>query len=297
MLRIAKCLPMPTSSSTLADLVRLLRGRRTVVLTGAGVSTESGIPDYRGPTTRGTARTPIRYHEFVERAEARTRYWSRSALGWPRIRTAEPNDGHRALALLEEAGRSSGVITQNVDGLHQAGGSRRVVELHGSLARVRCLDCGDDTSRAAVQERLLALNPSWRARSAELAPDGDADLPEGAVAAFTVPDCTRCGGVLKPDVVFFGETVPPDRVEAAWALYETADVLLVAGSSLTVYSGYRFVLRAAKDGVPVVIVNLGPTRGDAKAAHRLDGRTGHVLPRLAHALVHGYAFTPHTPTA
>ncbi len=286
-----------SSSSTLTDLVHVLRGRRLVTLTGAGVSTESGIPDYRGPETRDKERNPIRYREFVEQPAARRRYWSRSAIGWPRIDRARPNDGHRALAHLEDVGLLSGIITQNVDGLHQAGGSQRVVELHGSLARVRCLDCNAETSRLDVQERLLARNPSWQTRSAELAPDGDAEVPASAEAAFQVPACTACGGVLKPDVVFFGESVPPGRVEAAWTLYETADVLLVAGSSLTVYSGYRFVLRAAKDGVPVVIVNLGPTRGDAKAVHCLSGRTGHVLPRLAQALTHGYALTPHTPAS
>ena len=263
----------------------MLRGRRVVVLTGAGCSTESGIPDYRGPETRRRARNPIQYRAFVTDPAARTRYWARSAVGWQRVAQARPNAGHYALARMEAAGLVHGLITQNVDGLHYAAGSRRVVELHGALAHVRCLGCGAAELRAGLQRRLLALNPGWTARPpAEIAPDGDAELDPPWEQTFRVPACLRCGGVLKPDVVFFGENVPRPVVDDAWTLLGEGDALLVAGSSLAVYSGYRFVRGAAKEGKPVAIVNLGPTRGDADAALRVDGRTGDVLPALAEAL-------------
>lgn len=271
--------------SSFADLVALLRGRRVVVLSGAGCSTESGIPDYRGPETRRRARQPIRYNAFMADADARTRYWARSTIGWPRFSEARPNAGHVALAHLEQAGVVRGVITQNVDRLHQAAGSRRVVELHGALADVRCLGCGDLESRTLFQQRLLALNPAWDLQQVEIAPDGDAELAAGQAHRFHVPGCRRCSGVLKPDVVFFGENVPRARIDAAWQLFEEGEVLLVVGSSLAVYSGYRFVLRAAKEGRPVAVVNLGPTRGDAHAAVRVNARLGDVLPRLADALL------------
>ncbi len=261
--------------------VDALAGRRLAVLTGAGCSTESGIPDYRGPGTLARARNPIQYREFVRSAEARKRYWARSLLGWPRVRAARPNPAHRALAALESAGVATGLITQNVDRLHHAAGSRCVVELHGALERVRCLGCGAVTDRAAVQERLLALNPDWPARSAALAPDGDADLPAQLVAGFRVAGCPACGGDLKPDVVFFGESVPRATVDAAAALVDSAGALLVVGSSLAVFSGYRFARRAGERGIPVVIVNLGGTRADSLAAARVDGRAGEVLPVIA----------------
>lgn len=294
-------------------LAALLRGRRSVVLSGAGCSTESGIPDYRGEGSPRRKRSPIRYGEFVGSPEVRRRYWARSTVGWPRMAGARPNAGHRALARLEGTGMVAGVITQNVDGLHQAGGSRRVLELHGSLADVLCLGCGAVEGRDALQERILALNPGWseavgtRERDlvapglegapeaaeaadgerdrVELAPDGDAEVSGRAVREFRVPVCLRCGGVLKPDVVFFGENVPRPRVERAWSLYEEADVLLVVGSSLQVYSGRRFTQRAGKEGRPVAVVNLGPTRADEVARVRVEGRTGEVLPRLADLLL------------
>lgn len=264
------------------DLVELARGRRVVALTGAGCSTESGIPDYRGPTAR--PRTPMQHREFVDKADMRRRYWARSLVGWPRLAEARPNAGHAALAELEAAGVIEGVITQNVDSLHHKAGSREVVELHGALARVRCLECGDLTSRDALQERLLAANPAFSAHLTDVAPDGDAEL--GVVvddAGFEVVACERCAGVLMPDVVFFGGSVPRDTLDAAWALFDRAQLLLVAGSSLTVFSGYRFVRRAAERGVPVAIVNLGPTRGDPHAQLRIDERCGIVLPQLARA--------------
>ena len=276
----------------LATLVDLFRGRRIVALSGAGCSTESGIPDYRGPETATRVRNPIRYQEFVGSESARVRYWSRSMIGWPRLRSARPNDGHRALARLEAAGLLQGIITQNVDGLHQAAGSRRVVELHGTLERVRCLSCDEVVLRAEYQERLSWVNAAWVERysvrsgpgDAEMAPDGDAELPAEAVQLFRVPACDRCGGVLKPDVVFFGENVPSETVGQAWSLYEEGDVLLVVGSSLTVYSGRRFLYRAEKERMPVAIVNLGPTRGDDIAVVKIDAPLGEILPALAVAL-------------
>ena len=269
-----------STSAAIRSLASLMRGRRTVVLSGAGISTESGIPDYRGPDGSLRARKPMTYQQFVGSEQARRRYWARSAVGWERVASARPNAGHRALAAMEAAGHVGGVITQNVDGLHQAAGSRRVLELHGALADVRCLSCGSVERRDTYQDRLLRANPGWDAQPGRAAPDGDVDLAPGVDSGFSVPGCRACGGVMKPDVVFFGENVPRGRVDAAFAMVDQAQVLLVAGSSLAVFSGFRFVERAAKDGTPVAIVNRGQTRGDAMAAVRLEGRLGDVLPRL-----------------
>ncbi len=268
------------------ELLDVLRGRRVVALTGAGCSTESGIPDYRGLDTPPRARPPMQHREFVDKPDARRRYWARSVLGWPRLAAAEPNAGHRALARLEAAGAIAGVITQNVDGLHGRAGSREVVELHGALARVRCLACGHVIARDELQRRLLALNPAWpeRARTVAIAPDGDADLSDELVAGFEVAACDACEGVVMPDVVFFGGSVPRPTLDAAWALFDRAETLLVVGSSLAVFSGYRFVRRAAERGVPVAIVNRGPTRGDDLAAIRVDARAGELLTAVADAL-------------
>ncbi|MGK4004664.1 NAD-dependent protein deacetylase [Sorangium sp. So ce1036] len=272
------------AADRLDDLVALVRGRRLVALTGAGCSTESGIPDYRGPETRRRARNPIQGREFSRSAEIRQRYWARAVLGWERFSRAEPNPAHRALARLEQGGLLDGLITQNVDGLHHAAGSRRVIELHGTLSEVGCLACGAVEPRAAVQARLLARNPGWLRLAADLAPDGDADLPAEHVARFHAPPCLRCDGPLKPRVVFFGENVPRPVVDAAFALVDAADALLVVGSSLAVYSGYRFVLRAAERGIPVAMINLGSARGEELSALKIDAMAGHVLPRLAEAL-------------
>lgn len=274
------------------ELLEILRGRPVVALVGAGCSTESGIPDYRGPDGSLRNRKPMQYGEFVGSRAARTRYWARSAVGWRRVSRARPNDAHRALARLESDGVLCGVITQNVDGLHQEAGSRRVVELHGSLAWVRCLECDDRVLRADHQRRLMELNPGWmegalagKTGRPEPAPDGDAALTGDAVEGFVVPGCRVCDGVLKPDVVFFGENVPRDTVDGAWALFDEAEVLLVAGSSLTVFSGRRFVYRAVERELPIAVVNLGPTRADEVATVKVEERLGSVLPVVADQLV------------
>ena len=257
----------------------LLRGRPLVVLTGAGLSTDSGIPDYRGPGS--VPRRPMTYQEFCSGADARQRYWARVHVGFGKFRGAEPNDGHRALTRLDPAL----LITQNVDGLHESAGQRRLVALHGRISDVICLGCRDQTPRAALEQRLAALNPGWREEHADLVlrPDGDVEVEDWA--GFVVADCERCGGVLKPDVVFFGENVPKSRVERCYAavdaLAETGGALLVAGSSLAVMSGLRFVRRAAKAGTPVVIVNRGETRGDPFATYRVDRGCSEFLQALA----------------
>ena len=274
------------TTDVVEQLVQLARGRRIVALTGAGCSTESGIPDYRGIDTPPRTRPPIQHKEFVDHADGRQRYWARSMLGWPRLAGAQPNAAHHALVAMERAGVLAGLITQNVDGLHGAAGSRDAVELHGAIGRVRCLACGELTTRAELQIRLAAANPAWaaRAHAAAIAPDGDADLPDALVADFAVVACATCGGVLMPDVVFFGGNVPRTTLDAAWAAFDRAELLLVVGSSLTVFSGYRFVRRAAERSVPVAIINRGPTRGDPHATILIDARAGDALPVLARAL-------------
>jgi NAD-dependent SIR2 family protein deacetylase len=258
----------------------LLRRGRLVVLTGAGLSTDSGIPDYRGPGS--VARQPMTYQEFVSGPAARQRYWARSHLGWSRMRVASPNAGHRALAALDP----ELVITQNVDGLHEAAGSRRLVALHGRIADVICLSCRRTSSRAALATRMVSANPGYAAAHGDAAtrPDGDVELDD--TAGFVVPDCERCDGVLKPDVVFFGENVPPPRVQQCFDAVDALtpdDALVVVGSSLTVMSGLRFVRRVAKAGVPVVIANRGATRGDDLATSRLEAGCSEFLTALAAA--------------
>jgi len=277
-------LPAPDATAAVDTLFQLLRGRRTVVLTGAGCSTESGIPDYRGAGTRARARNPIQHREFLTRPETRARYWARSLLGWPRFSSARPNAAHHALAELERGGHVPGLITQNVDRLHHAAGSARVIELHGALARVRCLDCDALEARVALQERLLALNPDFAHQVLELRPDGDAELSSELLSSFHVPACLRCGGTLKPDVVFFGDNVPAPTVEAAFSLVEEGEALLVVGSSLAIFSGYRFLVRASQRRMPIAILNIGECRGVELADVRVEARAGDVLPRLAEAL-------------
>ena len=273
---------MTTTATHLDALASLLAGRRTAVLSGAGLSTDSGIPDYRGPLTRLVPRTPVQYDDFVRSADARRRYWARASRGWARVAGARPNAGHDALARMEAAGLVAGTVTQNVDGLHQAAGAGRVVDLHGRLDRIVCLGCAAVVPRADVQARIEALNPGWTASApARVAPDGDADVSD---AGFVAPACPACGGPLKPDVVFFGESVPKPRVAEAARIVSDADVLLVVGSSLTVYSGYRFVRQAEAEGTAVAIVTLGETRGHRHATVAVDAPLGDVLPALADAL-------------
>ncbi|QIK72039.1 NAD-dependent protein deacetylase [Propioniciclava coleopterorum] len=268
--------PRPADLAALADA---LAGRTWAALTGAGVSTDSGIPDYRGPDARPT--NPITYGDFLKRPESRRRYWFRSMMGYRSFGVADPNDGHRALARLGVP-----VITQNVDALHERAGSADVIDLHGLIDRVVCLGCGALSARGVLQRRLEDANPGVHgvipAGSAELRPDGDADIADPD--DFVVPACERCGGVLKPDVVFFGETVPKPRVEASFARVDAADALVVAGSSLTVMSGLRFARHAARTGKPVLIINHGPTRADDLAALKLDAGTSATLTALADAL-------------
>lgn len=263
-------------------LVELLRRHSAVVLSGAGCSTDSGIPDYRGPAgSLRKGREPIRFQEFMRSEASRARYWARSMVGWPKFSRSRPNAAHGALADLERAGVVQGVITQNVDELHQAAGSRSVVDLHGRLSQVICMSCGEIEARDAVQDRLRALNPDFAATADHYVADGDAELPEGAEEGFRVAPCAGCGGVLKPHVVFFGENVPRDRLDRAWSLFHRGELLLVVGSSLTVFSGRRFVLRARDEGKPVVIVNVGPTRGDEDATCKVEAQLGTVLPHVA----------------
>ncbi len=268
---------------SLADF--LAPHRRLFVLTGAGCSTESGIPDYRDVEGEWKHRQPMKYQEFIGSAAARRRYWSRSLIGWRRIDEAQPNAAHLALHRLEEGGRLRCLVTQNVDRLHSKAGSRRSIDLHGRLDRVECLACHVTYRRDVFQGELQRLNPGWRVTAAEIRPDGDADLGEQDESTFQVPDCMRCGGVLKPGVVFFGETIPKRRVERAFKALDEADAVLVAGSSLMVYSGYRFVRQAAKGGVPVAILNLGRTRGDGEASLKISRRCGEILPALAARLM------------
>lgn len=266
-------------------LRRLILGKRVAVLTGAGVSTDSGIPDYRSPGR--PPRRPIQHQEFVASEAWRRRYWARSVVGWPRFRRAEPSLVHRSIAALERHVELTALVTQNVDRLHQRAGSSRVIELHGALAEVRCLRCGALEARDGLQERLLALNPvlgrmqDEDAVDFETRPDGDVELSGEAIERFVVAGCVGCGGVLMPNVVFFGGSVEKPIVEASYAAVEGSDALLVLGTSLAVFSGYRFVKRAHERAIPVAIVNRGPTRGDPLATLRLDGALAEILPAIA----------------
>jgi len=284
------------TSQSVDTLASLLMEHPCVVLSGAGCSTESGIPDYRGPDGSLRERQPIRYQDFMESEPARTRYWARSMIGWPRFARSRPNAAHAALASLEAAGFVRGVITQNVDGLHQAAGSRTVVDLHGKLSEVRCMACDRVTSRDEMQCRLLALNPRFGMSADRYIADGDAELPSGSERGFRVPACEACGGILKPHVVFFGENVPKERLARTWNVFAHGALLLVVGSSLTVFSGRRFVLRAVQERMPVVVANLGPTRADDVAICKVEERLGFTLPRLVEALGVGRLTTPGTAT-
>ncbi|MCW2131819.1 NAD-dependent protein deacetylase [Arthrobacter sp. VKM Ac-2550] len=260
--------------------ITAMAGRPLAVLTGAGLSTDSGIPDYRGPDS--VPRSPMTYQQFVSDELLRRRYWARNHVGWRHMHRAEPNAGHLALAALEHAGMMTGLITQNVDRLHEDAGSINVIDLHGRFDKVICLQCRRVIDRSGLADRLEALNPGWPDSSADpgdVAPDADADV--GDTANFVIADCEVCGGMLKPDFVYFGENVPKDRVAAAYAMVDRAEALLVAGSSLTVMSGLRFVRHAAKTGKPVVIINRGSTRGDELATVKLEASLSESLKTLA----------------
>lgn len=278
---------MTTASATAADpaglaaLADFVAGaRRLVVITGAGLSVASGIAAYRDAGGQWQHPPPVLWPDFARDPRVRRRYWGRSLVGWPRFAAAHPNDGHRALAGLEASGRVAAVITQNVDGLHQRAGSRVVTDLHGRLDTVRCLGCGARLARAGLQVELEALNPGWRPTVEAAGPDGDARLADADYARVVVPDCRDCGGMLRPDVVFFGEALVPATASAAAASAAAADALLVVGSSLTVYSGFRLVRDAAARGTPVAALGLGRTRADDVMAIRVVADSVTALPAL-----------------
>ena len=276
---------MGRTEPTVCDLLTLLAGRRVAVLSGAGISTDSGIPDYRGPDSPPT--NPMTIAQFTGDPVFRQRYWARNHIGWRHMADTAPNIGHLGVAALEAAGVVTGVITQNVDLLHTKAGSRHVVDLHGSYATVVCLSCGQSLSRASLDEQLEQLNPGFIDRAGRLggiavAPDADAVVTD--TASFRFVDCRHCGGILKPDIVYFGESVPKERVAQAYSMVDDAEALLVAGSSLTVFSGYRFVRHAAARGVPVAIVNRGPTRGDELADVKIAGGCSPTLALMASEL-------------
>ena len=256
---------------------------RLFVLTGAGCSTASGIPDYRDEKGAWKHKPPVQFHDFVVSLATRQRYWARSLVGWARVAAASPTAAHQALARLERSGAVSALVTQNVDGLHQKAGSEMVIDLHGRLDTVRCLECGATISRAAVQDELVARNPRWSGLNAVKAPDGDAQL-EGPFDDVVIPECRACGGTLKPDVVFFGENVPKARVAGCYQALAGADGVLVVGSSLMVFSGYRFCLAAAEMGKKVALVNRGKTRADDMAHLKVEGDCGDVLQDLLRRL-------------
>lgn len=270
-----------TATSQLAESVA--SGATLAVLTGAGCSTASGIPDYRNDQGDWKHARPVTYQDFVADPAIRQRYWARSMLGWPRMSAARPSDAHRALTALQSAGQVERLITQNVDGLHQAAGSRCVIDLHGRLDEVKCLSCATVTSRAEWQALIAERNPQWQdtVHSVRDAPDGDAIIENADYASFDVPDCPVCSGIVKPEVVFFGENVPRQRVDDAFAAVAAADALLVAGSSLMVFSGFRFAKRCHELGKPLYIVNRGVTRADALASEKLDGDIGETLTEIA----------------
>ena len=265
----------------LDEATAVLRGRRIAVLTGAGISTDSGIPSYRGDGA--VPRTPMTISQFVDDETYRKRYWAGSQLGWDRFAALAPNDGHRALARLERAGIVGGVMTQNVDGLHQRAGSRKVVELHGSNDRVRCLACGQLYSRGAIGQKLVHENP-WLTEVDQrvLGPDGDVAVTR--LDDLQVPDCTVCGGVLRPDIVYFGEFIPAAKSVQAKGLIRSAGALLIVGSSLAVNSGIRLLDQAVRLGLPVVVINRGPTKGDARASVKIDAGASGALGALADRL-------------
>ncbi|CAO2629395.1 NAD-dependent protein lipoamidase sirtuin-4, mitochondrial [Lemmus lemmus] len=288
----------PLDPEKIKELQRFITlSKKLLVMTGAGISTESGIPDYRSEKVGLYARTdrrPIQHIDFIRSAPVRQRYWARNFVGWPQFSSHQPNPAHWALSNWEKLGKLHWLVTQNVDALHSKAGSQRLTELHGCMHRVLCLKCGEQTPRRVLQERFQVLNPSWSAEAQGVAPDGDVFLTEEQVRSFQVPSCDRCGGPLKPDVVFFGDTVNPDKVDFVHRRVKEADSLLVVGSSLQVYSGYRFILTAREKKLPIAILNIGPTRSDDLACLKLDSRCGELLPLIDPHL--GMEF-PLSPTA
>ena len=282
---VSPAAPSDGDPETLISIRSLLAGKRIALLTGAGLSTDSGIPDYRGPDS--PPRSPMTYQEFVGDPANRQRYWARNHIGWSRLRHADPNEGHRAAAEMERRGLLSGVITQNVDRLHEDAGSFNVVDLHGRYDQVVCLKCRRTYSRSLLAAVLEELNPGFLEEATqsglvEMAPDADSTVEDQAlISSFVVALCPACSGTLKPDFVYFGENVPRERVERSYAIVDDAAALLVAGSSLTVMSGLRFVRHAAKHGKPVVIINRGETRGDDRATIKLDAGVSEALTWLA----------------
>jgi len=272
-----------TRRAALETLAGLVSEGGVLVLTGAGVSTESGIPDYRDERGEWKRSPPMQYREFVGSEARRRRYWARSLLGFKVLGSAQPNLAHRSLAELERRGLLAGIVTQNVDGLHQAAGALHVIDLHGRIDRVVCLSCGAGRARASLQAELEALNPVWAARAGVIAPDGDADPGAADDSEFRVVAC-ECGGILKPDVVFFGENVPKERVAGAMAGLEAARSLLVVGSSLMVFSGYRLARAAARLGRPIAVVNRGHTRADALCGVKVEAEAGLALARVTELL-------------
>ncbi|KAM5188373.1 NAD-dependent protein lipoamidase sirtuin-4, mitochondrial isoform 1-T2 [Callospermophilus lateralis] len=284
----------PLDPEKVKELQRFISlSKKLLVMTGAGISTESGIPDYRSEKVGLYARTdqkPIQHGDFVRSAPIRQQYWARNFVGWPRFSSHQPNPAHWALSNWEKLGKLHWLVTQNVDALHTKAGSQRLTELHGCMHRCRksslnvamvlCLNCGEQTPRGVLQERIKLLNPTWNAEAQGLAPDGDVFLSKEQVQSFQVPSCVRCGGLLKPDVVFFGDTVNPDKVNFVHRRVKEADSLLVVGSSLQVYSGYRFILTAREKKLPIAILNIGPTRSDDLACLKLNSRCGELLPLI-----------------
>ncbi|WP_440711294.1 NAD-dependent protein deacetylase [Herbiconiux sp. YIM B11900] len=272
----------PALDDAVREAAQILEGKRVVVLTGAGVSTDSGIPDYRGEGA--PPRNPMTFDQFLASASYRKRYWAGSHLGWRMFDAAAPNDTHRILAELEDAGVVNGVVTQNVDGLHARAGTRHLVDLHGSMDRVNCLSCGQTFARASIAERISTANP-WLTEPelVRMAPDGDADVAE--YEAFEVPACTVCGGVLKPDVVFFGEFVPTEKFAEAASMVASSEAMLIAGSSLVVNSGIRLLEQARRRKLPIVIVNRGLTKGDNRATLKIDAGAAETLTALAARLL------------
>ncbi|XP_037366946.1 NAD-dependent protein lipoamidase sirtuin-4, mitochondrial isoform X2 [Talpa occidentalis] len=274
----------PPDPEKVKELQRFISlSKRLLVMTGAGISTESGIPDYRSEKVGLYARTdrrPIQHRDFVRSAPIRQRYWARNFVGWPQFSSHQPNPAHWALSNWERLGKLYWLVTQNVDALHSKAGSRRLTELHGCMHRVLCLDCGEQIPRGVLQERFEVLNPTWSVEAHGVAPDGDVFLTDEQVQSFQVASCARCGGPLKPDVVFFGDTVNHDKVDFVHRRVKEADSLLVVGSSLQVYSGYRFILTAREKKLPIAILNIGPTRSDNLACLKLDSRCGELLPLI-----------------